>query len=325
MTDIIYRPATHADIDTFYALYRDENIESYGNFGMSKQELLAEWDFPHFDLSEHTLYAFTLSGEAIAYAELRVWRDIPVRPFIYAYVRPDYRGQGIGTHLTRWGIETAQQFIAQVPDHARVVLGAFTNLEDGCELLDLLGFVNTRQSYVMSMKLNGDTPETTFPQGFRVLTMAEHPVLEDFVRVYQETFRDHRGAVDEPLQAAVKRWQSLINESYPPENFVLVREGERDAAVLIACDKADNDADQMFVQTLGTMPAYRKRGLATNLLYYAQALAKQKGKHSLGLSVDASSLTGAQRLYQQVGFGVDMVYHAYELEIRAGVELTRQS
>jgi hypothetical protein len=40
--------------------------------------------------------------------------------------------------------------------------------------------------------------------------------------------------------------------------------------------------------------------------------------------VDASSLTGAEKLYAKVGMTVDMVYNAYELEIRPGVELTRQ-
>ena len=45
MTDIIYRPATLDDIDTFYDLYRHEHIESYGNFGMTKDEVFAEMKF----------------------------------------------------------------------------------------------------------------------------------------------------------------------------------------------------------------------------------------------------------------------------------------
>lgn len=325
MTNITYRPATKADIDTFYDLYRHEHIESYGDFAMTKDELMAEWEFPKFDLSKHTMYAFNDAGDAVAYAELRVWRDVPVRPFIYAYVHPDYRRQGIGTYLTQWGIESAQQFIPLVPEDARVVLGAFTNRDDGCELLDNLNFTNTRQSLVMSMSLESPVPEAQFPDEFQVITMVEHPVLADFIRVYQETFRDHRGAVDEPLEAAVARWEKIKEAgSYPPENFVLVKDGENDAAVLIVSDKSDENPEQMFVQTLGTMPNYRRRGLAKNLLYYAHELAHQKGKNRLGLSVDGSSLTGAHKLYEQVGMGVDMVYHAYELEIRAGIETSNQ-
>ncbi len=325
MNSIIYRPATKDDIDTFYDLYRHEHIESYGDFGMTKDELMAEWEFPNFDLSKHTMYAFDNTGKNIAYAELRAWREVPVRPFIYAYVHPDYRGQGIGTYLTQWGIENAQQFVPLVPDDARVVLGAFTNMDDGRELLDNLNFSNTRQSLVMSMALDTPVPESQFPDGFQVITMAEHPVLEDFIRVYQETFRDHRGAVNEPLAAAVARWEKIMEANeFPPENFVLVKDGERDAAILIASDKSDENPEQMWVQTLGTMPEYRRRGLAKNLLYYAHDLARKKDKKRLGLSVDGSSLTGANKLYEQVGMGVDMVYHAYEMEIRAGIETTNQ-
>lgn len=324
MTNIIYRPATKEDIDTFYELYRYEHIESYGNFGMTKEEVFAEFEFPGFDQAKHTMYAFTDDGQQVAYAELRVWRDIPVRPYIYAYIHPDYRGQGIGTHLTEWAMEAGKQFIPLCPDDARVVLGAFTNMDDGKVLLDNLGFTNTRQSHLMSMALRDDMPKPEFPEGMYTLTMAEHPVLEDFIRIYQETFRDHRGAVNESLEAAVERWKGFINENYPPENFVLVKDGDKDAAVLIVCDKSDENPEQMFVQTLGTMPDYRKRGFATNLLCYAHQLAVKKGKKRLGISVDGSSLTGANKLYEKVGFGLDMIYHAYELEIRPGIEITNQ-
>ncbi|MEM9951311.1 MAG: GNAT family N-acetyltransferase [Chloroflexota bacterium] len=325
MTDIIYRPATRDDIDTFYDLYRYEHIESYGDFGMMKEELLAEWDLPNFDIDKHTMYAFTADGNQVAYGELRVWRDVPVRPFIYAYVHPDYRGQGIGTYLTQWGIDNAQQFIPFVPDDVRVVLGAFTNMEDGAELLENSGFDKTRESHLMSMAVETDFPAHIFPEGFHIINMVEHPVLEDFVRLYKETFKDHRGAVDEPLEAAVKRWEGIMKVGeFPPENFIMVKDGARDVAVMILADKSDHNPDQLFVQTLGTMPAYRKRGLATNLLYLAHDIAVKKGKSRLGLSVDASSLTGANKFYEKVGFTIDMIYHAYELEIRAGIELTNQ-
>jgi ribosomal protein S18 acetylase RimI-like enzyme len=72
------------------------------------------------------------------------------------------------------------------------------------------------------------------------------------------------------------------------------------------------------------MPDYRRQGLATQLLYLAYQLARAMGKTRVGLSVDASSLTGAQKLYEKAGMQVEMVYNAYDLEIRPGVELTKQ-
>ena len=324
MTEIIYRPATMDDLETAYDLYCYEHIESYGDCGVTLEQQRQEWGFPSFDLSQHTMYAFTESGRNIAYAELRYYRELPVRPMLFAYVHPDYRGQGIGSQLTEWGLEAAKQFIPQVPDDARVVLCAYTNMTDGAELLEHYAFEQVRQSLLMAMDLRDDMPKAKFPEGFYTLTMEEHPILEDFIRIYQATFRDHRGSMNESLETAVKRWESYIDESFPPENFVLLKEGTKDAAILIMADKSDENPDQMWVQTLGTMPDYRRQGFATQLLYYAHELAVKKGKKRLGLSVDGSSLTGANKLYEKVGMSVEMIYHAYELELRAGIELTNQ-
>lgn len=322
----IYRPATQEDLDSFYELYRLEHIESYGSFGLTKAEVANDWTFPSFDLSKHSMYAYTEDGQNVAYAELRYWRDIPVQPILFAYVHPGHRGQGIGTHLLEWGLKQAEMFLPMVPEQARVALHTFSNSEDGQQLLEENGFSCTRQSHMMSIDLHDDMPEPQFPEGFRIVTMKEHPVLEDFVRIYQETFRDHRGSVDEPLEAAVSRWKAMIADgNFPPENFFLLKEGDKDAAVLIMANKSEDDVNKAFVQTLGTMPEYRRRGLATEMMYLAFQMGRKMGKSRVGLSVDGSSLTGAHKLYLKLGMKIDMTYNAYQRELREGVELTKQA
>jgi len=155
----IYRPATWDDFDQAYELYGMEHIESYGNFGVSTDEFRAEWEFPNFDLSQHSLYAFTKDGENVAFAELRYWREIPIRPFLFGYVHPDYREQGIGTNLLEWGLKQAEIFFPLVPDDARVVLGGFTNLETGKQLFEDNEFTCARQSHLMAIELDVNMPE----------------------------------------------------------------------------------------------------------------------------------------------------------------------
>jgi mycothiol synthase len=320
-----YRAGTMADIDGFYNVYRMEHIESYGAFGLTKEEVAAEFDFPNFDISQHTQYVFDEAGEMVAFAELRVWRDVPVRPNLYAYVLPEHRGKGIGSKLTEWGIKQAECFIPHVPEDARVVLQAFSNLEEGQKLLDEFGFDSVRESYLMSIELKEGMPKAEFAPNFRLVTMAEHPVLADFVRIYQETFKDHRGGMEESVEAGVARWERIIEAGeFPPENFILVKDGDEDAAVLIMANKSDEDPDKGFIQTLGVMPRYRRQGLATQLLYLAFEHFARMGKAKAGLSVDGASLTKAHELYLKVGMSIDMVYNAYDLEIRAGVEMTKQ-
>jgi ribosomal protein S18 acetylase RimI-like enzyme len=73
------------------------------------------------------------------------------------------------------------------------------------------------------------------------------------------------------------------------------------------------------------MPQYRRRGLASQMMYLAFQVGRKMGKPRVGLSVDGSSLTGAHKLYLKLGMSIDMTYNAYEHKIREGVELTKQA
>ena len=325
MNDYTFRAGTKADIEAFYNAYRMEHIESYGNFGMSIEEVAAEWDFPNFDMAEHTQYVFDEAGEMVAYAELRVWREVPVRPNLYAYVLPEHRGKGIGSRLSEWGMKQAESFIPHVPNDARVVLQAFSNLKDGQKLLEEFGFQLIRESYLMGIELKEGLPQAQFAPNFHLVRMSEHPVLADFVRICHETFKDHRGAMEESLEAAVERWEHMMEAGeFPPENFVLLKDGDEDAAILIMANKSDEDPDKGYIQTVGVMPKYRRQGLASQLLYLAFEHFYKMGKAKAGLSVDGASLTKAYEVYLKAGMSIEMVYNAYEFELRDGVELTKQ-
>ncbi|MCA9914345.1 MAG: GNAT family N-acetyltransferase [Anaerolineae bacterium] len=322
-----FRQITFDDLAAFYDLYRAEHIETYGSFAMSRDEVRAEWEAVGFDLEKMTQAAFTAEGEMAGFVELRYFRRPPVRSYLYGYVRPEHRNQGIGTQLLQWGLENSSMLFPLVPVDARVVLQAFGNKAADYQLLEDQGFNRTRQTLIMQIELDQPMPPVAFPQGFQLLTLADHPVLADFVRVIETCFEDHRGHVTEPLQSVVERWEKWIadSDSYAPELFMLLREGDQDVGALLAWDQSDEDAEKAWVASLGIMPAYRRRGFASLLLRHAFYVFQQRGKKRLGLNVDGSSLTGAHLLYQGVGMHVVQVYNAYEKEIRAGVELTRQA
>jgi hypothetical protein len=64
-------------------------------------------------------------------------------------------------------------------------------------------------------------------------------------------------------------------------------------------------------------------GLA--LLYHAFAEFRRRGKKQVGLGVDAGSLTGATRLYLKAGMHVAQQSSLYEVELRPGQELGKQT
>jgi [ribosomal protein S18]-alanine N-acetyltransferase len=59
--------------------------------------------------------------------------------------------------------------------------------------------------------------------------------------------------------------------------------------------------DELHVNTLGTLPGYEGRGVATTLMNDAWVVAKEKGVHRATLEVAVSN-TRAQELYFRFGF-----------------------
>jgi GNAT superfamily N-acetyltransferase len=59
-------------------------------------ELRDEWQETGFDLASDGLVAETQSGAIVGYGAV-------ITPGIQAVVVPEYEGQGIGTHLLKWG------------------------------------------------------------------------------------------------------------------------------------------------------------------------------------------------------------------------------
>lgn len=321
----ILRPLTWDDFDAYFHLYRIEHTEEHGNFTGSDTAIKADWELPSFEVGGDIAGIF-VDDTLVAFAEVRVWHSIPVRPYLYGYVHPAYRGRGFGTQLTHWGIERAKRFIPLVPENARVVLQSFSAQEAGQALFTNEGFTKTRESWFMRIDLDHEPQAPQLPDGFRWVTMADEATVEDIARVHQHTFRDHRGSMDEPLEDTVKRWQKSIhgNEHFDPTLYAIIKEGDSDVGIVTVHTQSEDDPNKGIVYLLGVIPEYRRRGFGKQLLNFAFSELYKRGKTSCELSVDAASITGATRLYEKVGMRVVKRYSAYELELRAGEELTRQ-
>ena len=79
-----------------------------------------------------------------------------------------------------------------------------------------------------------------------------------------------------------------------------------------------------WIDTLGVRRPWRRQGLAEALLYHSFAELRRRGRTRVELGVDASSLTGATRLYEKAGMRAIREFTSFEKELRAGVNLATQ-
>jgi mycothiol synthase len=84
------------------------------------------------------------------------------------------------------------------------------------------------------------------------------------------------------------------------------------------------DPESGWVNELGVRRAWRKQGLGLILLKRAFAAFYARGQKRAALGVDATSLTGALRLYERAGMHVVRQFDQFEKELRPGLEISTQ-
>ena len=80
-----------------------------------------------------------------------------------------------------------------------------------------------------------------------------------------------------------------------------------------------------WVGTLGVRRPWRKQGLGLALLHESFAAFHRLGPTRVGLGVDASSLTGATRLYERAGMSPIRQFDMYQKILRPGKDISTQT
>ncbi len=83
--------------------------------------------------------------------------------------------------------------------------------------------------------------------------------------------------------------------------------------------------DMGWVDELGVLRPWRRKGLGLALLHHAFHAFQARGFLRVGLGVDAQNLTGATRLYERAGMSPFRQWDIYQKELRPGVELATRS
>jgi ribosomal protein S18 acetylase RimI-like enzyme len=146
-------------------------------------------------------------------------------------------------------------------------------------------------------------PATHLAEGFRLIPFA--PEYDERLRLaHNEIFADHWGT--EPKTE--DDWQTWFtgHRGFRPALSRVVLDADRIAAYALAYEyPADTEATgvrELWLGQVGTRRDYRGRGLASAVMAEVLRAGEEAGFERAGLNVDAASPTGAQRLYEQLGF-----------------------
>ncbi len=326
------RPACLEDIPAVTEMMNASAQQLFGVDQFEADEFATDIRSPGFNLETDTRLVTNGDGKPVGYYEVWDLLNPSVRVNLFGRTHPGYEGNGIGSALLSWAEQRAVRAIERAPQEARVCIQGMCvhHSQQARQLFLDHGYRDIRYFYRMVIDLDQTPTQVEWPAGIRVVTYQDHVVdLAAIVHAVRDAFKDHFNYVESSFEAEFDRWQHHVDENpeFDPSLWFVALDGDEVAGISLCWPKADADLQMGWVSTLGVRRAWRRHGLGLALLRHSFEAFRQCGKLKVGLGVDASSLTGATRLYEKAGMHSDPQYQhdLYEKELRPGIELSRRS
>ncbi|HEX6386519.1 MAG TPA: GNAT family N-acetyltransferase [Anaerolineae bacterium] len=254
-----------------------------------------------------TLLALTLAGEAAAFAMFFV---PPAEEEYVAQlsgnVAVDHRRRGLGRFLMTWLEARVRQRFSQLDDDKprKIQVACRDHQEDRIRLFEKHGFRPTRYFYKMQRDLRRPIPEKQWPEGVTVVHWS--PERDDATRqAFNDAFRDHWNYF--PMDTEI--WQRWFTGTphFRADLSYLALDETGSVIGFNLCSVRPHQIEQTgikeaWMDEIGVVRAWRKRGLASALIVRAMHAFKDAGADYAVSGVDTENPSGALRLYENLGF-----------------------
>lgn len=269
---------------------KQEETEATVQMWLTTPDLELDHDFRVAVDEEGLLTGYADLG---AHPEPKFWLDLRV---------PASAGDEVRDALIDWGEERARE------RNGELIRGfAWEQDVPAKEALERHGYELIRHSYRMRIDFEGELPEPDWPDGIAVRPAGENDTRAVY-DAHQDTFLDSW----EPGEESFEEWRHWMLEKGVDLSLWFLAEEDGEVAGVAVCKQHDAEEGLGWVRVLGVRRPWRRRGLGRALLLHAFREFRHRGFHAVGLGVDAESVTGAVRLYEQAGMEISRRSDVYE-------------
>ncbi|MFC4949791.1 GNAT family N-acetyltransferase [Pseudonocardia sp. GCM10023141] len=297
------RPLLPADADAWAALLAV--VEESDRTGAIQDttdcaEVLAD---PSVDFAADSL-AVLEGGRLVATLLLRLRTGTDVHA-VYAdgVVHPAHRGRGLGAAFVAFArsraAELGRDLYVPVPECVPAAVA----------LAESSGLVVARYRSELVRDLTLPIPAVAVPDGLQLHDLGpgyDVTRWDETLRVACETaYRDHWGST--PISPERWAYRHTGHRSFRPACSVAATTSEGVVAGLVLSHEHEagtvaTGRRDLSVGTVGTLPAWRGRGLASAMLARVLGRAQAQGYLSSSLTVDIANVTGALGGYELAGY-----------------------
>lgn len=280
----------------------------------AREEFETSWALP----GERSVAAVGADGQllGLAWIHLRAGAE---RAYVTFLVHPSSRDGPLPRQLLEEVFARARRMdvAGEMPDGAVLEIEAQPPQVDRIELLEAAGFAPTRRFHELRRDLSHPLAAPAPPDGITIRRWDDR-WSEPTRHAHIEAFADHWGS-DPPDEEA---WRHHFVGPNFRADLSLVALGDDEVVGYLLADVWEQDWDvkgyrEAWIGTLGTRRPWRGRGVASALVLACMQRMRVAGMEFAAIGVDSESLTGADRLYAQLGFELQRVLVRYSLPVAA--------
>ena len=313
------------DLEAIVALINDAEAIDKMERGVSLAELRSRIYQPGLDPAHDSFVAET-DGRLVGFCAFFVCPgEAEWGMETWGVVHPAWRRQGIGRRLIEATCRRAEVIAPRRPGLKAYVMGGVRVRDHGravdqdrVALFRSLGFAEARTFWTMERDLTAPIPAAPVPEGLVLRTLVRGQDETEFLAAFNESFADHWG----PSSYTAEEVSHLLSLPYsPPELFVLAIHGDTIAGFTWCQINGDQNErtgrQEGYVAEVGVRRAYRRQGVGAAAVADGLRRLKAAGMTLAILGVDATSPTGATRLYERLGFYVIREAMIFTQEIKS--------
>jgi mycothiol synthase len=234
-------------------------------------------------------------------------------------VDPALRGRGIGRALLRRAEERVRERAPREPhDGPRLVATFATDTAAGASVLyESEGYRPVRYFFHMVREDLEGLAEPVVPEGLEVRPVRDDDIPKIF-DAEEEAFQDDWM---EAVPTEEDRRRYLGRPDVDPTLWQVAWSGDQVAGIVFPAIDAEANTRygrrRVLLDAVAIRRPYRRRGLATALMLRALHAARDAGMTSADLWVDSTNISGANRVYERLGFRVALRATSYHKELAA--------
>lgn len=310
--ELTWRGMARKDIPDVWNLFQSVNVTDENDYAETIDDMEREFEDPWSQPRRDARIIRTLKGKLVAFARIFVNPTPQTENVAYVLceIAPEAREQGLEQECLDWMEERATERLAQsaqaegASELPRVLRTSMPETaRETIMLYEDNGYRHARSFFKMERDLHDPIPVKPLPPGLVLRTYSDE-IGEAMRLAYNEAFADHWG--QEPVTS--QEWQQFVihGSSVREDLTLVVMDGAEVVAFCLNRIKRDENErlgiQRGWISLLGTRRKFRKQGIASALIAETMRRFKAEGMDTVGLGVDAESLTKALDLYKELGF-----------------------